>query len=133
MSSHGDQLTPREHAYIRAVVAYASGSLPKANDEFCNMLIDYPLGIIKQFLVVNDTLCPLQKLILSPIIYSHILGVAKNYDVIIIIYLVDAIALRIALISLSFVGQFERMRDMLASSLVHWSEGMPLYPYILGL
>ncbi len=47
--------------------------------------------------------------------------------------LVDAIALRIALISLSFVGQFERMRDMFASSLVHWSEGMPLFPYILGL
>ncbi len=46
VSSRGDQLTPREHAYIRAVLAYASGSLPKANDEFCNMLIDYPLGII---------------------------------------------------------------------------------------
>ena len=65
MSSHGDQLTPREHAYVRAVLAYASGSLPKANDEFCNMLIDYPLGIKNLF--------PLQKLILSPTV---ILGIA---------------------------------------------------------
>ena len=50
VSSRGDQLTLREHAYIRAVLAYASGSLPKANDEFCNMLIDYPLGTITIFL-----------------------------------------------------------------------------------
>ena len=47
--------------------------------------------------------------------------------------LVDAIALRIALISLSFLGEFERMRDMFASSLVHWSEDMQLYSYVLAL
>ena len=44
VSSHGDQLTPREHAYIRAVLAYASGSLLKAAEEWCTMLVDYPLG-----------------------------------------------------------------------------------------
>ena len=50
VSTCGDQLTPREHAYIRAVLAYASGSLSKASEEFCNMLIDYPLGIIHKYL-----------------------------------------------------------------------------------
>ena len=44
MSSRGDQLTPREHTYIRAVLAYASGSLLKATEEWCTMLVDYPLG-----------------------------------------------------------------------------------------
>ena len=45
MSSHGDQLTPREHAYIRAVLAYASGSLLKAIEEFSKILMEHPLGI----------------------------------------------------------------------------------------
>ena len=45
VSSHGDQLTPREHAYIRAVLAYASGSLLKVIEEFSDILIEYPLGI----------------------------------------------------------------------------------------
>ena len=44
LSSNSDQLTPREHGYIRAVLAYASGDLLKAAEELCNMLIDYPLG-----------------------------------------------------------------------------------------
>ena len=46
VSSRGDQLTPREHAYIRAVLAYASGSLLKAVEEFSNILLEYPLGIV---------------------------------------------------------------------------------------
>ena len=44
VASRGDQLTQREHGYIRAVLAYASGDLFKATEEFCNMLTDYPLG-----------------------------------------------------------------------------------------
>ena len=44
-SARGEQLTAREHSYIRAVLAYASGSLLKATEEWCNMLIDYPLGM----------------------------------------------------------------------------------------
>ena len=44
VSSRGDQLTPREHAYIRAVLAYASGDLFKAIEEFTDILLDYPLG-----------------------------------------------------------------------------------------
>ena len=46
---------------------------------------------------------------------------------------VDAIALRITFISLSFLGEYERMRDMFARSMVHWSEEMQLYPFVLGL
>ena len=46
VSSRGDHLTPREHAYIRAVLAYASGSLLKAVEEFSNILLEYPLGIV---------------------------------------------------------------------------------------
>ena len=45
VASRGDQLTPREHAYIRAVLAFASGSLLKAAGEWCTMLIDYPYGM----------------------------------------------------------------------------------------
>ena len=44
VASCGDQLTPREHGYIRAVWAYASGNLLKATEELCSMLIQYPLG-----------------------------------------------------------------------------------------
>ena len=44
VSSRGDQLTPREHAYVRAVLAYASGNLLKASEEWCNMLVEFPLG-----------------------------------------------------------------------------------------
>ena len=44
LSSHSDHLTLREHAYIRAVQAYASGDLLKAIKEFANMLLEYPLG-----------------------------------------------------------------------------------------
>ena len=58
VSSRGDQLTPREHAYIRAVLAYASGSLSKANDEFINMLVDYPLGTFTNSLFIMDTWWP---------------------------------------------------------------------------
>ena len=46
---------------------------------------------------------------------------------------VDAIAFWIILIFFSFLGEFERMRDTFASSLIHWSEDMQLYPYVLGL
>ena len=46
---------------------------------------------------------------------------------------VDAIVLRIILISFSFLGEFERMHDTFASLLIHWSEDMQLYPYVLGL
>ena len=52
VSSRGDQLTPREHAYIRAVLAYASGDLFKATDEFCGMLMEYPLG---KFIIIVNT------------------------------------------------------------------------------
>jgi hypothetical protein len=52
VSSCGDQLTPREHAYIRAVLAYASGSPLKAAQEWCTMLFDYPLGIAAQPLML---------------------------------------------------------------------------------
>lgn len=46
---------------------------------------------------------------------------------------VDAVALRITFISFSILGEFERMRDMFARSVIHWTEDMQLYPYILGL
>ena len=120
MSSRGDQLTPREHAYIRAVLAYASGSLSKANDEFINMLVDYPLGKFTTSLLIRSGSLEMK-------LGNH--RSHNNYN----IPPIDAIALRIALISLSFLGHFERMRDMFASSLIHWSEDMQLYPYVLGL
>ena len=44
VSSRGDQLTPREQAYVRAVLAYASGNLHKVIDNFVSVLIDHPLG-----------------------------------------------------------------------------------------
>ena len=106
VASHGDQLTPREHGYIRAVMAYASGNLLKATEELCSMLIQYPLGEL--FL---------------PYTSKNVI----NFDN------VDAVALRITFISFSFLGEFERMRDMFARSMVHWSEDMLLYPFVLGL
>ena len=44
LSSDSDQLTPREHAYIRATLAFANGSVLNATEELRNMVIDYPLG-----------------------------------------------------------------------------------------
>ena len=44
VSDSGDKLTEREHAYIRAVQAYASGSLFNLTEELAKMLYDYPLG-----------------------------------------------------------------------------------------
>ena len=44
MASRGDQLTPREHAYIRATLAFAGGNMLGATEEIRTMLIDYPLG-----------------------------------------------------------------------------------------
>lgn len=49
------------------------------------------------------------------------------------LFAVDAVALRITFISFSFLGEFERMRDMFARSIIHWTEDMQLYPYVLGL
>ena len=44
VSSHGDQLTPREHAYIRAALEFSKGNMLNGTEEFRNMLVDYPLG-----------------------------------------------------------------------------------------
>ena len=45
VSDSGDKLTEREHAYIKAVQAYASGSLFNLTEELAKMLYDYPLGL----------------------------------------------------------------------------------------
>jgi hypothetical protein len=44
VSSHGDCLTPRELAYIRAAQEFAKGELLNGTEELRNMLVDYPLG-----------------------------------------------------------------------------------------
>jgi hypothetical protein len=45
----------------------------------------------------------------------------------------DALGIRITVGSFIVLGEFERMRDMLSSALIHWTEDMQFYPYILGL
>ena len=112
MSSHGDQLTPREHAYIRAVLAYASGSLLKAVEEFSNMLMEYPLGIG----IFALKSCGYQVIMTYKLFFSS-----------------DAVAVALSVFSCIMMGEFERMRDTLARVLVFWTEDMQLYPFMLAL
>ena len=44
VSSRGDQLTPREHAYVRAALEFSKGNMLNGTEELRNMLVDYPLG-----------------------------------------------------------------------------------------
>ena len=46
---------------------------------------------------------------------------------------IDVLGVRITVGSFIILGKFERMRDVLASALTHWTEDMHLYPYIMGL
>lgn len=64
-------------------------------------------------------------------IYITLQGII-NYSLFLLID-ADALVLRITFISFAILGEFERMRDMFARSLVHWSEDLPLYPFVLGL
>lgn len=45
----------------------------------------------------------------------------------------DLIAVRILFVSCVMVGDFEKMRNVLAGVLPHWSKDMASYPFILGL
>ena len=54
---------------------------------------------------------------------------ATNYDYNL---LLDALALRINVGLYITLGEYERMRDMMASALVFWTEDMTMYPFVLG-
>ena len=45
----------------------------------------------------------------------------------------DLIAVRILFVSCVMIGDFEKMRNVLAGVLPHWHKDMPSYPFILGL
>ena len=45
----------------------------------------------------------------------------------------DLIAVRILFVSCIMIGEFTKMRNVLAGILPHWSRDMPCYPFILGL
>ena len=45
----------------------------------------------------------------------------------------DLLAVRILFVSCVMVGDFEKMRNVVASVLPHWDKDMPSYPFILGL
>ena len=91
--------------YARAVLAWASGSLPKAAEGWCTMLIEIPW-------VNNKYLNPDRR---------HF---TPNADVLEICVMVG---------SFIVLGEFKCMRDMLASALAHWNEDTKLYHYSLGL
>ena len=38
------KITDREKAHIRATLAYASGNLPQATEEWASILVEYPHG-----------------------------------------------------------------------------------------
>ena len=44
----------------------------------------------------------------------------------------DALGLRVNVGFYITFGEYERMRDMMASSLVYWTEDMTMYPFVLG-
>ena len=48
-------------------------------------------------------------------------------------YPTDGLALRMNNDSYIVLGENERMRNMLARALPHWSQDMPLYPFMLAL
>ena len=52
---------------------------------------------------------------------------------ILISYPRDLIAVRILFVSCVIIADFEKMRNVLAGVLPHWSKEMPSYPFILGL
>ena len=112
VSSHGDLLTPREHAYIRAALEFSKGELLYGTEELRNMLIDYPLGKIIQTPPPSLSL----SLFLSLLNNNH----------------ADALAMRINVGLYITLGEYERMRDMMASALVSWTEDMSMYPFILS-
>ena len=51
VSSSDNELTERELAYIKAIKAYASGSLFNFAEELVIMLYDYPLGMLVAMIV----------------------------------------------------------------------------------
>ena len=55
------------------------------------------------------------------------------WESILIRYPRDLIAVRILFVSCIMIGEFEKMRNVLAGVLPHWSKDMPSYPFILGL
>ena len=115
VASPGDQLTPREHGYIRAVLAYASGNLFKAFEEFCSVLMENPLGMFTRTHAWDN---------------KYFTGVCLKLTTCLS---ADALAVSLIVFSCIMVGEFERMRDTIARVLVFWTEHMELYPYILAL
>ena len=47
-------------------------------------------------------------------------------------YYADALAMRINVGLYITLGEYERMRDMMASTLVSWTEDMSMYPFVLS-
>ena len=45
----------------------------------------------------------------------------------------DLIAVKMLFVSCITLGDFEKMRNVMASILPHWSKDMPSYPFLLGL
>ena len=45
----------------------------------------------------------------------------------------DLLAIRILFVSCIMIGEFEKMRNVLAGALPHWNKEMACYPFILGL
>jgi tetratricopeptide (TPR) repeat protein len=56
-----------------------------------------------------------------------------HWAAILVNYPRDLIAVRILFVSCIMVGNFEKMRNVLAGVLPRWDEDMPSYPFILGL
>jgi hypothetical protein len=55
-----------------------------------------------------------------------------HWAAILVNYPRDLIAVRILFVSCIMVGNFEKMRNVLAGVLPRWDEDMPSYPFILG-
>ncbi len=102
-----DDLTERERGYVRAALAYASGSLDNATKELSTMLFDYPRGS-------NSCTVYLLSMYTRPL---HI----------------DGLAIRVMVGSYIVLAEFEKMRDLVGRVLPFWTEDTPLYNCILAL
>ena len=97
-------MTEREKEHIRAVLAYSNGNLPQACLHWSNILIKNPLGRLYLCTASNNICC-----------------------------VSDVQAIKFAMLGYLAQGEMMRLRDMMASVVVHWNEDMPLCPYVLAL
>ena len=101
------EVTEREREHIRAALAFSKGSLPQACLHWSNIIVKYPLG---RYCV------------------WFLLTTIRHFSLI-----TDAHAIKWLFDAGITLGEYDKMRDVLSSVVVHWNSSMVLYPYILAL